>query len=367
MFLYKAFKVNPKIYSMDYMLNDTIVRTVVHDTEKEEELEEESRSKMSQVKYCKPYDYSKAPHISKSFVTQKEIPEQSWFVTESYISSSNAAPVQTVAQINGPLPSSGEVTPLPKSCRILNFFKKFMEDIDILEETIERNSEIKIETFQSAYEREKRDIFQKQMLPIVKHLRLCATRWEHELQNEVKTMKSVFKLNENEILAQKQRNRILKDDVDRLLEQALEAEIMSVIKDELYQTGTNKLMEKLCVENIELNVDIEKLKHENNMLRMNNGDVCKQFSKESFQLKQTLDLYEAHSIEMELQLQSHKISNSCQLCKNLESFKSLCLKYEKEITDLKVENAEWQKYRIDMTHCNGLLESDIQDKKTHHH
>jgi cytochrome c553 len=151
-FLYKAFKVNPKIYSMDYMFDDTIVRTVVHDTEIEEELEEESRSKMSQVKYCKPYDYSKAPHISKSFVPQKEIPEKSWYVTESYVSSSNAIPVPTVAQVNGPLPSSGEVTPLPKSCRILNFFKTFMEDIDILEETIERNSEIKIETFQSAYE-----------------------------------------------------------------------------------------------------------------------------------------------------------------------------------------------------------------------
>ena len=53
-----------------------------------------------------------------------------------------------------------------------------MEDIEILEETIARNSEIKVETFQSAYEREKRDIFQKQMLPIVKHLRLCATRWD---------------------------------------------------------------------------------------------------------------------------------------------------------------------------------------------
>jgi hypothetical protein len=89
---------------------------VVADTEEEEELEEESRSKMSQVKYCKPYVYSKAPHISKSFVTQKEIPEKSWYVTESYVSSSNAVPVPTVAQVNGPLPSSDEVTPLPKSC-----------------------------------------------------------------------------------------------------------------------------------------------------------------------------------------------------------------------------------------------------------
>jgi hypothetical protein len=143
---------------------------------------------MSQVEYWKPYDYSKAPHISKSFVPKKELPEKSWYVTESYVSSSNAAPVQNVAQIHGHLQSSGEVTPLPKRCRILNYFKTFMDDIESLEETIERNSEIKIETFQSAYEREKRDIFQKQMLPIVKHLRLCASLWELELQNQVKTM-----------------------------------------------------------------------------------------------------------------------------------------------------------------------------------
>ena len=48
---------------------------------------------MSQVEYWKPYYYSKAPHISKSFVPQKEIPEKSWYVTESYVSSSNAVPV----------------------------------------------------------------------------------------------------------------------------------------------------------------------------------------------------------------------------------------------------------------------------------
>jgi hypothetical protein len=121
-----------------------------------------------------------------TFLNLLDIPEQSWYVTESYVSSSNAAPVQTVAQLNGPLPSSGDVTPLPKCCRVLNYFKTFMDDIEILEETIERNSEIKIETFQSAYEREKRDIFQKQFLPIVQHLRHCSIRWEQELQKEVK-------------------------------------------------------------------------------------------------------------------------------------------------------------------------------------
>jgi hypothetical protein len=89
MFLHSAFKDIPKLYSMDHLLDNTIVRAVVFDTEEEEELEEESRSKMSYVQNWTPYDYSKAPHISKSFVTQKEIPEKSWYITESYVSSFN--------------------------------------------------------------------------------------------------------------------------------------------------------------------------------------------------------------------------------------------------------------------------------------
>ena len=63
-----------------------------------------------------------------------------------------------------------------------------------------------------------------------------------------------------------------------------------------------------------------------------------------------------------MQLQSHNISNSCQICKNNESLKSLCLKYEKEIADLKIINANWQENRNDLSYCNGKLESEIQDK-----
>ena len=216
-----------------------------------------------------------------------------------------------MAQVNGPLPSSGEVTPFPKRCRVLNYFKTFMEDIKILEETIERNSEIKIETFQSAYEREKRDIFQKQMLPIVQHLRHCATRWEQELQKEVKTMINVFNSNENAILVQKQRNKILKDDADRLLEQVLNADILSLIMNDLYKSGTSMLMDDLRVDNNLLNVELETLKHDNEMLRKNNDDLTKRFSKKIYQLQQRLDWCQAQSAETELQLQSHNLSNSC--------------------------------------------------------
>ena len=164
------------------------------------------------------YDYSKVPHISKSFVTSREILEKSWYVTESYVSSSNGAPVKPVAQVNGPLPSSGTVTPLPTRCRVLDYFKTFMKGIENLENVIEHHSEIKIATFQLAYEREKRDIFQKQFLPLVQNLRYCATRWEQEFQKEVKDMQNIFALNENAILVQQRKNRFLKTDSDRLLE-----------------------------------------------------------------------------------------------------------------------------------------------------
>jgi hypothetical protein len=63
-----------------------------------------------------------------------------------------------------------------------------------------------------------------------------------------------------------------------------------------------------------------------------------------------------------LQLQSQNVSKSCQICNNNEFFKNQCLKYEKEIAELKIENAEWQQDRDDIAYCNGKLESNIQDK-----
>jgi hypothetical protein len=90
--------------------------------------------------------------------------------------------------------------------------------------------------------------------------------------------------------------------------------------------------------------------------------VTKQFSKEICQLKQRLEWCQAQSIQTELKLQSRNISNSCQLCKHNESLKNQCLKYEKEIADLKIKNVEWQQNRDDINYCNVKLESEIQDK-----
>ena len=41
-FLHTALKENPKLYSLDQLLDDSIVRVVVHDCEEEQEQEEES-------------------------------------------------------------------------------------------------------------------------------------------------------------------------------------------------------------------------------------------------------------------------------------------------------------------------------------
>ena len=44
-------------------------------------------------------------------------------------------------------------------------------------------------------------------------------------------------------------------------------------------------------------------------------------------------------------------------------YKNQCKALDKEIADLKIENVEWQQNRDHIKYCNGLLESDIQDKK----
>lgn len=41
-FLHSALKENPKLYSVEQLLDDSIVHVVVHDCEEEEELEDES-------------------------------------------------------------------------------------------------------------------------------------------------------------------------------------------------------------------------------------------------------------------------------------------------------------------------------------
>ena len=91
------------------------------------------------------------------------------------------------------------------------------------------------------------------------------------------------------------------------------SDILSIIMNDLYNSGTSMLMDDLCVDNNLLNEEIEKLQNENDMLKKEKDDVCKKFSKENLQLKRTLDLCQAKSIEMELQLQNDNISNSCQL------------------------------------------------------
>ena len=132
------------------------------------------------------------------------------------------------------------------------------------------------------------------------------------------------------------------------MEQFLEADIVSVVKNDVSQSGNSMVLENFMVENNLLKEEIERLKHANDMLSKNNDDVCTQFSKENLQLKRTLDLCQAKSIKMELKIHDYK-----------ESLKHL----EKQIADLKIEVNDWRQNRNDIKYENGLLESDIQDQK----
>jgi cell division protein FtsB len=121
-------------------------------------------------------------------------------------------------------------------------------------------------------------------LPLVHHLHHCATRWEQELQKEVKSMINIFNSNENAFLVQKQRNSALENDADQLLEQVLNADIFSVIMNALYESGTFMLVDDHSADNDLLKTEIEALKQENEKMRKNNDDVQNKFSKEICQL-----------------------------------------------------------------------------------
>ncbi|PWA92696.1 hypothetical protein CTI12_AA075180 [Artemisia annua] len=156
-FLRVALNEIPNLYSADHLFDDTVVRTVVYDCEEEYEIEEESRSKMENVTYNKPFDYSKMPPITDIFTPQKEKSEQPWYIIKPQEVTYHVAPAKPVVQINGPLPNDNKLQNLPTRCRILKSFDTFMDNIEQLDEAIERNSQITVFTITTPHEREKQE------------------------------------------------------------------------------------------------------------------------------------------------------------------------------------------------------------------
>ena len=138
----------------------------------------------------------------------------------------------------------------------------------------------------------------------------------------------------------------VKTDSDRLLEKVLEADILSIIMNDLYKSGTSMLVEDHCADNHLLNQEIETLKHKYDTLRKNSDDVKNKLSKENCQLKQRLEWCQAQSLETELQLQSQNVSKSCQIFNDNAFLKNQCLIYEKEIADLNIETSNGNKTAI---------------------
>ena len=233
-YLHKALKAVPKLYNAQALFDSNVVNVVIYNRdygtrEFDYDDDSESRSKMANVFYNKPFDYSKYPPLYDTFHSHKEFTE----LPSCLPHIDEPTPVSHVAQVNGPLPSDEKVAPLPKDCRIMRYFKTFMDDIKFLEDIIASNSEIKVSTFMSPQAKEHRNVFQKQVLPHVQHLRQCATMWEQELQTEVTSMIHTFNATENSISKHKKKNKLLLFETDRLLEDVINRDIMSVIMNSM--------------------------------------------------------------------------------------------------------------------------------------
>ena len=83
---------------------------------------------------------------------------------------------------------------------------------------------------------------------------------------------------------------------DRLLEDVLGADIISVLMNAIYESCNSMLIADHTDDNQMLRQEIEKLKEENAKLDKNNDDVQTKLSNEIFQLKQKLQWCEAQSI-----------------------------------------------------------------------
>lgn len=86
--LHKALKANPKIYNAQALFDSSVVNVVIYncdyDTrEFDYDDDSESQSKMANVFYNKPFDYSKYPPLYDTFTPQKELTELPWFLSHN--------------------------------------------------------------------------------------------------------------------------------------------------------------------------------------------------------------------------------------------------------------------------------------------
>ena len=102
-------------------------------------------------------------------------------------------------------------------------------------------------------------------------------------------MMEVFEATENTISKEKRRNKVLQKQSDRLLEFVLNADILSVIMNDVYESGTSALVDDHKTENALLKGEIEKLKYENEALSKHSDDMQSLLSKEICQLKHKLE------------------------------------------------------------------------------
>jgi len=256
----RAFKPNPDVYSAEHRIDDSIMTVVEYNCMEELDADDESRSKMKNVVYNKPFNYSKVV----TFVKQQDTSNKPFVITPV----SEVSPKQIGAQINGPLPSLSEFKTKSESFRVIKYFDTFLSDLKILEREIEFNSEIRVEHFQSPMAREHRDILQKRLLPHVKILKTCALYWERDFHKELGLMKTVFDKTETSISNTKRKKKLLRKDVDRILENVICADInnLVVLQSVAYASAHISADSVDIVVNIDKVHQIESLKAENERL-----------------------------------------------------------------------------------------------------
>ena len=208
--------------------------------------------------------------------------------------------------------------------------------------------------------KERREMFETQFTPAVKRLYSHTWYWEQELKKEIQNIISVCQDSERSLFKLKRQNQFLKNENDRLMEHVLDHDIIAVVMNSLYESGTDMLAAEHDDDIGLLNKRIETLQNENLSLQQLSDDVRQNLLNENFQLNKKLEWCQNQSLVFELELQNLKSLKS--FSNDNEELKSQISKYEKDIAELQEETDYWQKSRDEYFYLNRKLDSTIQDK-----
>ncbi|GJW48951.1 hypothetical protein Tco_0080597 [Tanacetum coccineum] len=261
--LKKAIEAQPKMYDGEKLESNKLKVDLPH---YEETLKDAEKSRLKMKDKMIQLDYSKLNALYESFVPQTEIPvEKTYFLSPL---TSNVSFESRLKKLDVP-PKK-----MPNESKLLKLFVNLDKKIKELGKLSNINLKMdQDKTFQYENRTGIRRLFTQEVVPILDTLKECSTTIKQEITEEVREMLEIFESMERKVEETSQKDELIQNEIDRLLEASLEREIRDCVLISVVVRAKNQNLLMIISELKDKLKTVEKGKNVNTKLRVSKVEV----------------------------------------------------------------------------------------------